>query len=252
MTEHLLECENITKKFGGLVAVDRVNLHIDTDGICGLIGPNGAGKTTLFNVVSGALDPTDGRVVFQGEDITDEPQHAICQSGISRSFQTPRPFESLSVLENVLVGQRFGRGHADTDEAYELLDLTELEHRADENPADLTVVEQKRLDLCRALSTDPDLLLLDEIMAGLNPTETSDFLDFIREISTGRGVFVIEHDMDAIMNISDRIVVLESGTKIADGPPQEVATDEDVIRTYLGEAAPTSEEDVDMGGSTNA
>lgn len=230
----LLECTDITKRFGGLVALDDVDLHIERGEICGLIGPNGAGKTTLFNVVSGALKPTEGTVIFEDEDITNASQHEICQSGISRSFQTPRPFESLSILENILVGQRFGSGTADLGKAEDLLELLNLDHRANDDPADLTVVEQKRLDLCRALSTDPDLLLLDEIMAGLNPVETSNFLDFIRTISSDRGVFVIEHDMDAIMNISDRIVVLESGKKIADGPPTDVASNDDVIRAYIG------------------
>lgn len=235
--DRLLECHNIMKNFGGLIALDNVSLHIEEEEICGLIGPNGAGKTTLFNVVSGALKPTSGTVEFQGEDITKVSQHKICQLGISRSFQTPRPFESLSVLENVLVGQRFGGQKSDIDGAHEVLEMLDLDHRSADSPEDLTVVEQKRLDLARAISTDPDLLLLDEIMAGLNPTETGEFLDLIRRLGKKRGVFVIEHDMKAIMDVSDRIIVLESGSKIADSSPEEVANDNQVITAYLGEEA---------------
>ncbi|MFC7157687.1 ABC transporter ATP-binding protein [Halomarina halobia] len=235
--DRLLDCGGIRKEFGGLVALDDVDLHIDDGEICGLIGPNGAGKTTMFNVVSGAIKPTAGTIRFRGDDITSLPQHEICRRGISRSFQTPRPFKSLSVLENVLVGQRFGNGESNVERAYEVLELMDLRHREADSPGDLTIVEQKRLDLSRAISTAPDLLLLDEIMAGLNPAETRNFLDLIDRLGENRSVFVIEHDMKAIMDISDRIVVLESGEKIADGPPSEVANDDQVVAAYIGEDA---------------
>jgi branched-chain amino acid transport system ATP-binding protein len=234
MTE-LLRCDGLIKQFGGLTAVDDVDISIESGLIYSLIGPNGAGKTTTFNMIAGRLQPTQGAITFNGQDITDQAQHEICQLGIARTFQKPRPFTSQSVLENVTFAQQAGGDGIDREEAYRLLDFVGLAGKADMKAGDLTVVEQKRLDLARALATDPELLLLDEIMAGLNPSEMDDFLDLIREINEERTVFVIEHIMDAIMNISDRIIVLQNGRRIAEGTPDEVSSNDDVIKAYLGE-----------------
>ncbi|QLD84218.1 ABC transporter ATP-binding protein [Natronomonas halophila] len=234
MTE-LLSCNGLVKQFGGLTAVDDVDISLESGLIYSLIGPNGAGKTTTFNMIAGRLQPTEGSISFNGQDITDKTQHEICQLGIARTFQKPRPFTSQSVLENVTFAQQAGGDGIDREVAYELLDFVGLSGKAELKAGELTVVEQKRLDLARALATDPELLLLDEIMAGLNPSEMDDFLDLIREINKERTVFVIEHIMDAIMSISDRIIVLQNGRRIAEGTPDQVSSNDDVIKAYLGE-----------------
>jgi branched-chain amino acid transport system ATP-binding protein len=234
MTE-LLQCDGLVKQFGGLTAVDDVDISLESGLIYSLIGPNGAGKTTTFNMIAGRLQPTAGSITFDGRDITDESPHSICQLGIARTFQKPRPFTSQSVLENVTFAQQAGGDGIDREVAYELLDFVGLSDKVELKAGELTVVEQKRLDLARALATDPELLLLDEIMAGLNPSEMDDFLDLIREINKERTVFVIEHIMDAIMSISDRIIVLQNGRRIAEGTPDEVSSNDDVIKAYLGE-----------------
>lgn len=234
-TTPLLECEQLTKQFGGLTAVDGVDLTIEHGRIYGLIGPNGAGKTTLFNMIAGLLKPTAGTVRFNQEDITGMDQYKICQRGIARTFQTPRPFGSQTARENVVFGLRFGGGITDESLADEWLNFVGLGDKASTEADDLTMVEQKRLDLARALATDPDLLLLDEIMAGLNPTEVDAFVDLIADIAEDRTVFVIEHIMKAIMNVSKHIFVLENGTMIAEGTPEEIASNDQVIKAYLGE-----------------
>jgi len=186
-------------------------------------------------VIAGHLQPTAGTIVFDGQDITNQSQHEVCQSGIARTFQKPRPFTSQSVLENVTFAQQAGGDGIDREGAHQLLEFVELAEKAELKAGELTVVQQKRLDLARALATDPELLLLDEIMAGLNPSEMDDFLDLIRKINERRTVFVIEHIMDAIMDISDRIIVLQNGQHIAEGTPDEVSSNDDVIKAYLGE-----------------
>lgn len=234
MTE-LLRCNGLTKTFGGLTAVDNVDISLESGRIYSLIGPNGAGKTTTFNMIAGSLQPTEGKIIFNGQDITNKSQHDVCQTGIARTFQKPRPFTSQTVLENVIFAQRAGNGNFDREKAYRTLDFVGLGNKAELSAGELTVVQQKRLDLARALATDPDLLLLDEIMAGLNPSEMEDFLDLIRAISEQRNVFVIEHIMEAIMEISDRIIVLQNGKRIAEGTPEDISANEDVIKAYLGE-----------------
>lgn len=234
MTE-LLRCDGLTKRFGGLTAVDNIDLSLESGLIYSLIGPNGAGKTTTFNMIAGHLQSTEGTIVFDGRDITGLSQYEVCQSGIARTFQKPRPFTSQSVLENVTFAQQAGGDGMDRDAAYDLLDFVELGDKAGLSAGELTVVQQKRLDLARALATDPELLLLDEIMAGLNPSEMDDFLNLIREINERRSIFVIEHIMEAIMDISDRIIVLQNGQRIAEGTPDEVSSNDDVIKAYLGE-----------------
>ena len=234
MTE-LLRCDGLVKRFGGLTAVDDVDISLEAGQIYSLIGPNGAGKTTTFNMIAGRLQPTEGTITFNDRDVTGESPHDICQLGIARTFQKPRPFTSQSVLENVTFAQQAGGNGIDRDAAYQTLDFVELGGKSELNAGELTVVQQKRLDLARALATDPELLLLDEIMAGLNPSEMDEFLDLIRKINVERTVFVIEHIMEAIMSISDRIIVLQNGRRIAEGTPDEISSNDDVIKAYLGE-----------------
>lgn len=234
MTE-ILRCDGLVKRFGGLTAVDDVDISLESGQIYSLIGPNGAGKTTTFNMIAGRLQPTAGTITFTGQNVTGESPHDICQLGIARTFQKPRPFTSQTVLENVTFAQQSGGNGTDRDDAYRTLDFVELGGKAELNAGELTVVQQKRLDLARALATDPELLLLDEIMAGLNPSEMDEFLDLIRKINEERTVFVIEHIMEAIMSISDRIIVLQNGRRIAEGAPDEISSNDDVIKAYLGE-----------------
>ena len=234
MTE-LLRCDGLVKQFGGLTAVDDVDISLESGQIYSLIGPNGAGKTTTFNMIAGRLKPTEGTITFNDQDVTGEAPHDICQLGIARTFQKPRPFTSQSVLENVTFAQQAGGNGIDRDDAHRTLDFVELGGKAELNAGELTIVQQKRLDLARALATDPELLLLDEIMAGLNPSEMDEFLDLIRKINEERTVFVIEHIMEAIMSISDRIIVLQNGRRIAEGGPDEISSNDDVIKAYLGE-----------------
>jgi branched-chain amino acid transport system ATP-binding protein len=238
---HLLEGEGVTKHFGGLAAVSDVDFYVDEGEILGLIGPNGAGKTTLFNLISAALKPTQGKITFKGRDITSLPAYKICRLGIARTFQTVKIFPHLPVVRNAMVGALFGTGHRmssrealkKAEETLEFVDLTELKNL----PAgDLTLANQKRLEVARALASGPELLLLDELMAGLTATEVSEAMEDVRQLrSRGITIIMIEHVMQAIMNTSDRIIVLDYGKKIAEGTPAEVAANEKVIEVYLGE-----------------
>ncbi len=238
---HLIEGEGVTRYFGGLAAVADVDFYADQGEILGLIGPNGAGKTTLFNLISAALKPKPGKITFKGRDITPLPAYAICRLGIARTFQTVKIFPHVPVVRNVMVGALFGTGHRmssrealkKAEETLEFVDLTPLK---DVPAGDLTLANQKRLEVARALASQPELLLLDELMAGLTATEISEAMGDIREIRTsGITVIMIEHVMQAIMNISDRIIVLDHGRKIADGTPEVIAKSEKVIEVYLGE-----------------
>ena len=238
----LLQLDNVSKDFGGLRAVSRVSLTVREGEILGLIGPNGAGKTTLFNMITGVYRPSAGRVLLRGEDITKLGAHQRCKRGIARSFQLVRPFPELTVLENVAVGRIYGcdriwnRRRAEAD-ALVLLERVGLAGRAGEHAKHLTLVDRKRLDLARALATRPILLLLDELLAGLNPTEVLEAMELIRALrDTGATIIMVEHVVKAIFGISDRVVVMSAGEQIAEGTPAVVARDERVIDAYLGAA----------------
>jgi branched-chain amino acid transport system ATP-binding protein len=234
----LLEIEQLTKNFGGLRAVDRLNLTIEDGMIFGLIGPNGAGKSTAFNCIAGLYPATSGRVTYNGDDITNLKPYDVCRRGIARTFQLVKPFSNKSVLKNVMVGGFLRTTNRDAAEqkALEVLDFVGLLDKRDALAKSLTIADRKRLELARALATDPRLLLLDEVMAGLRPAEVEEVITIIRKINKrGVTVFLIEHIMQAIMSLSNLIVVIQYGKKIAEGQPEEIASNEQVIKAYLGE-----------------
>ena len=237
----LLTGEKVTRRFGGLAAVDNLDFHIDEGEVVGLIGPNGAGKTTLVNLISGALEPTAGVIRLAGATISGRPAHAVAALGVARTFQVTRPFPSMTVRQNVVVGALFGahRRPLSTREAFEqvdeVLEQVGLAAKRDHLASQLTVGDRKRLEVAKALATKPRLLLLDEVMAGLNLSEIEAVMQLIATLrSTGMTILVIEHVMKAIMGVSDRILVLHHGRKLAEGKPSEVATNPDVLREYLG------------------
>ncbi|HEY0189630.1 MAG TPA: ABC transporter ATP-binding protein [Kofleriaceae bacterium] len=237
----LLVARGLTKRFGGLTALDGVELELAPGEILGVIGPNGAGKTTLFSVLAGSVAPTSGEVRLDGRRVTG-PAHKAVQAGIVRTHQIVRPFGTLTVLENVIVAAIHAAGHGHDrarDRAAEALDFVGLADRAGQLPAALTLAGRKRLELARALATGPRVMLLDEVIAGVNPTEVLAFAALIRRLRDDRGIAVIliEHVMPAVMSLSDRIVVLDRGVRIAAGTPAEVVADPAVITAYLGSAA---------------
>jgi branched-chain amino acid transport system ATP-binding protein len=234
----LLEVKGITKIFGGLSAVRDVTFGIEAGEIVGLIGPNGAGKTTLFNVMTGFLHPTRGEMRFEGRPTAGLLPDRVCQRGIGRTFQVVKPFGNMTTLQNVMVGtfSQDGDARRARREAEGVLEFLSLDHRRDALAKNLTIADRKRLELARALGTKPKLLLLDEVMAGLNPAEVAALVDLLRAIrAKGTTLFIIEHIMAAIMAISDRILVLQNGALIAEGPPKQVANDQTVVDAYLGE-----------------
>ncbi len=230
----LLEVEGVSKSFGGVRAVSDVSFGLEQGELLGVMGPNGSGKTTLLNLIAGALGPDGGRIRLHGEEIGGLSPHRLCRKGIARTFQLVRPFAGLSALDNVRVGQLYGRAPARTD-ARGLLALVGLGDRAHLRASQLTLVDRKRLELARALATAPHVLLLDEFMAGLTPTETDVAMQLIRRLQ-GEGVtlVMVEHIVWALMDLAQRIIVLSAGEKIADGPPAVVAADAQVVDVYLG------------------
>lgn len=240
MSDPTLKIESVTKTFGGLRAVDDVSFQINEKEIVGLIGPNGAGKSTLFNVISGYYPPTHGRIIFQGNNISGKQPYSLARMGIGRTFQVVKPFQRLTVLENVILASllRYPKRRQAEEHAWSILGFTALGDRAHSTAGGLTLAGRKRLEISKALALEPKLLLLDEVVAGLNPTETDHTIELIQMVrDKGITIVLVEHIMRFVMSISNRVVVLNYGQKIAEGEPSVVANDPVVVQAYLGEEA---------------
>jgi branched-chain amino acid transport system ATP-binding protein len=236
----ILQVESVTKNFGGLQALQNVTFDLPEGQILGLIGPNGAGKTTLFNVINGVFPPSKGKVIFRGEDVTGLKPYWLARKGLARTHQIVKPLNDLTVQENVMVGACFGREGQNLTEASrtanEILEMLGLTVRTDQLAGSLNVAQKKRLELARALASRPYLLLLDEVLAGLNPSEIATMVEIVHQIrAQGITIIMIEHVMHAVMNVSDRVLVLDYGQQIAEGTPEEVSKNEKVIEAYLGD-----------------
>ena len=236
----LLEIKALSKSFGGLMALFNLDFEVDEKEIVGLIGPNGSGKTTLFNAIMGSFKCDQGSILFRSQDITGLKPYQVCEKGIARTFQLTKPFNRMSCLENVMVGRSFGKDPAHgikeaKREAGDILKFVGLEEKQQVPASALNLIERRRLELARALATRPQLLLLDEIMGGLNPTEIKMAVGLIRQINrSGVTVVIVEHVVKALLGISERVVVLDAGEKIAEGPPKEIVQNQDVIKAYFG------------------
>ena len=240
MAESLLVVENVSKRFGGLVAIDRASFHVKTGSITALIGPNGAGKTTLFSIISGFLPTDDGRVLYDGSDITAEPPHKRARRGVARTFQIVQPFATLTVRENIAIGSHLWQRSraAALDAANHVALAVGLGAQLEAPAATLTVAGSKRLELARALAIAPRLVLLDEVLAGLNPSEVRDMVPVVRELATrGMTILMTEHVMQAVTALAEYVLVLAQGRIIARGTVQEVAADPGVVEAYLGAGA---------------
>ncbi|MCK5313615.1 MAG: ABC transporter ATP-binding protein [Anaerolineales bacterium] len=234
----LLEVTGITKRFGGLVAVNDLSLSLDKGQILGLIGPNGAGKTTAFNMISGFYKPDEGDITFEGKNIAGLRPDQVCKLGLTRTFQVVKPFPQLSVRDNVMVGayNRTNNRRESRQKAEEIIEFLGMQDMAEMTAKSLSVAYRKRLEVAKALATDPEIILLDEAMAGLRPTETDHMIDLVRQVSKqGIALLLVEHVMRVIMSLAERIVVIHHGEKIAEGEPQEIVQDKAVIDAYLGE-----------------
>jgi branched-chain amino acid transport system ATP-binding protein len=234
----LLEVTGITKRFGGLVAVNDLSLSLDKGQILGLIGPNGAGKTTAFNMISGFYKPDEGNIKFDGKRINGLRPDQVCKLGLARTFQVVKPFPQLSVRDNVMVGayNRTNSRRESRQKAKEIIDFLGMSDISDMTAGSLSVAYRKRLEIAKALATDPKIILLDEAMAGLRPTETDHMIDLVRQVSNqGIALLLVEHVMRVIMSLAERIVVIHHGEKIAEGEPKEIVQDKAVIDAYLGE-----------------
>jgi len=239
----ILEVKKLNKSFGGLVAIHDFDMSVEKGEIVGLIGPNGAGKTTLFNMVACFYSPDSGRVIFQGKNLAGMKPYHVCALGIARTFQVTKPFVNNTVLENVMVGafSRTAHSHEARKKALEILEFLEFQEHKDVLGNELTPADHKRLELARALATQPRLLLLDETMAGLNPSEKPHLLELLRRVrDQGITLLVVEHDMKAVMTLCERIVMLHRGEKLVEGTPQRVANDQQAIAAYLGEEYATT------------
>lgn len=239
----LLKLENVTKRFGGLVAVDKVSLEINEGELIGIVGPNGSGKTTLFNVINGVYPPEEGRVIFDGKDITRLPTFKRAPLGLGRTFQIPRPFSSASVRENVAIGAMFGTlaGKVSVDDSLEIadryIDMVGLEAYRDKAAGTLTPVEKKLMEIARALAMRPKLLLMDEAMAGMNPKDIDDMVKFIKRIKDEEKIAIVsmvEHIMRAVAGLAERVMVMNQGAKLVDAKTEEALTDPRVVEVYLG------------------
>jgi branched-chain amino acid transport system ATP-binding protein len=242
VAEPILQGRALTKRFGGLVAVRDVDVAVETGEIFGLIGPNGAGKSTLFRLIAGIMKPTSGEVLFAGRRISGLRANTVCRMGVAATHQIVRPFKNLSVVDNVMVGAFFGRtprppqGRA-RELALEVLETCGLRNRAGFPASTLNLAGQKRLEIARALATDPEVLLLDEVLAGLNPTETDRTLELVRAINArGVTIVIVEHNLRAIRGVCSRLAVLDEGRKIAEGSPEEALREPRVVEAYLGSA----------------
>lgn len=235
----LLQLQGVSKHFCGVHANEKVSFDVNQGEIVGLVGPNGAGKTTLFSLISGFLNPTDGKILFNGVDITGKQPDVICKSGLTRTYQIVKPFQDMTVMENIMVAAfaHTNKVKRAKEIAQDIIELTGLNHKAAAFGRELTIAEKKRLELSRALATNPQLLLLDEVMAGLTPAETQEAVELIHNISKRVALLVIEHVMEVIMPISHRVIVLDMGKVICIDQPDKVAKDERVIKAYLGEKA---------------
>lgn len=234
----MLELDQVTIRFGGLVAVDHVSFSMQQNEVVGLVGPNGAGKTTLFNAVSGLVRPNSGQIRFQQNNILRMPLHKRARQGIGRSFQIPQPLHQLTVRENLIVAQRFGTGQVDQQKINEILAFMSLEHKAESQAAtDLALTELKALEVAKALATEPKLLLLDEVLAGLEVKGKAHFMRLLKTLQQERqiGILIIEHDIETIMQLCNRVCVLNFGQLIADGEPEAVFKMPEVMQSYTGE-----------------